>query len=230
MLFTSIYAAAFLECFCQSRQQSQQSRCSLQEFLMPFLPMLSLIGILIISLLYTEKYVVLRRVLKRVVHYSNRHNSLVDVYCYKRASHSATVISFSTIHAIWRAIVNVTYTSMMDFSITTLQIMTRRGQLKPVKVDPLEKCRKYDEHCKQWIDYRILRLVLMEQKGGDPDHRLPYKFDESLSLNERQHFYIETLLQYFFNSENSNGFKKLISCLEMSLHKPSFFTLVITVC
>ena len=26
MLFTSIYAAASLECFCQSRQQSQQSR------------------------------------------------------------------------------------------------------------------------------------------------------------------------------------------------------------
>ena len=90
------------------------------------------------------------------------------------------------------------YTSMMDFSIKTLQIMTRWGQLKPVKVDPLEKCRKYDEHCKHWIDYRILRLVLMEQKGGDPDHRLPYKCDESLSLNERQHFHIETLLQYFF--------------------------------
>ena len=98
--------------------------------------------------------------------------------------------------------------------------MTMRGRLK--WQDSLAKCRKYQEQCETWTDYRIIRLILMENDPEMDPKRLPAL---STIVNGKENFNIESLWDYFNSTGNGDGLTKFISSLELSLQKPSFFHL-----
>ena len=103
MVSTSISA---LDCVCSSHRQKQCSQDLSHDILSTLLPMLALIGIFTITLIYAELRIVLSKMLRRVVHHSSKHFSLVDVYCYRKVLHSSKlIISPSTIlNLIWKAL------------------------------------------------------------------------------------------------------------------------------
>ena len=199
MVSTSITPATTLDCFCKSHRPTQQ--CGSHDF---FVPMLALIGILTILLTYTEIRGVLRRMLEHVVYHSSTHCSWVDLYCKSRTSHSANVFS-SIIHVIWKTIY-ASFTFAVPLCILVLYN-------KAVKKNHLEnRCRKYQQQCEAWIDYRILRLFLLENHV-----EFPYRSDEKLP--------IESLWDCFNSFDKDDGFKTFITCLESSLQNLSYYHL-----
>ena len=219
MVSTSIYPVATFDCFCRSHRQTQQ--CS-HDFLLTFLPMLALLGILTISIIYTEMRGVLSevlrtvcRMLKRVFHYS----FLVHLYCSRRTSYSAKVFSLSTVRVIWKTIIYATLTFGIYVPIkAALRILTFREfeaikKLQIVK-NPVEiKCCKYQQQCEAWMDTQILRLAFIE-KGVDNSRKFPNRSDQ-----------IDSLWNYLNSFDKGDGFETLIICLKLSLQNPSFFHL-----
>ena len=234
MVSTSIPPAATFDCFCRSHRQNQQ--CS-HEFLLNFLPMLALLGVLTISITYTELREVLRRVLrtacrmmKRVVHPSSSPISLVHLYCSHRTSHSANVFSLSTVRAsvrvIWKAISYATFIyASIYVPIKTLPILTFR-QFKAVKKSCKKlivknsvenKCRKYQQQCEAWMDDQILRLTFIQNGTVENSHKFPTRSDEKIK--------IDSLWDYLNSFDKGDGFETFIICLKSSLQNPSFFHL-----
>ena len=199
--------------------------------------MIALMGILTILLTYTEMREVLLKFFERVVHYSyyyfdvgrhwitspvtlingsSMHRSLVDLYCHHRMSHSAKVISPSTMRVIWK-IIYTSFTFVVYVPIRTALVFRNFKAAKKftsmVLENPLEvKCRKHQQQCEAWIDDKILRLTFIEN-----GHKFPYKRDKKIP--------IEFLWNYLKSFDKGDGFETFVTCLELSLQNPSFFHL-----
>lgn len=183
--------------------------------------MLSLLGILIISLTYAEICAGMRRTLKRVVHQSSGH-SLVDLYCNNKISE---VLSPSIVRRVIWKIVGITCTYVvfiplkMLVNMLSFKVMRKLSQKvhneavqTSVVEDPLKvKCLHYRQQCDKWMDYKILSWALTQL-----DHEFPRKA-------RGKKLQSETLWDYFENEED--GFEMFIRCLESSLQEPSFFHL-----
>ena len=224
MVSTSISA---LDCVCSSHRQKQCSQDLSHDILSMLLPMLALIGIFTITLIYAELRIVFSKLLRRVVHHSSKHFSLVDVYCYRKMLRlSKLIISPSTIRLtlslIWKALLKA-FSCPLSRTVWVsikMAINARTSKAKARTKDSAEKrlvnkCHNYRQYCVAWINYPILRLTLIQNQAENANE-LPYK-----SSDEENQF--EYLWNYFNSFEDVNEIDKLTCCLALSLRNPSFY-------